>query len=77
MEKVSTYYTQLQAQQTDEIDHRYKQALYRKEGFYTYRDRNGIFKACIRDIEPNGRLILEDETGTHRGYMFKEVEYVL
>lgn len=77
MEKVSAYYTQLQAQQTDEIDHRYKQALYRKEGFYTYRDRNGIFKACIRDIEPNGRLILEDETGTHRGYMFKEVEYVL
>ena len=28
-------------------------------------------------VEPEGRLILEDETQTKRGYMFKEVEYLL
>lgn len=77
MEKVSVYYAQLQAGQTDGITGLYKQALYRKEGFHTYRDAGGIFKACIRDIEPSGKLILEDENGTRREYMFKEVEYIL
>ena len=35
------------------------------------------FMANIVCVEPEGRLILEDETQTKRGYMFKEVEYLL
>ena len=42
-----------------------------------FRDKDGDFRARIADIEPNGRLILEDEDGQTRGYLFKEVEYIL
>ena len=33
--------------------------------------------ASFKDIEPSGKLVLEDEDGAIRKYMFKEVEYVL
>ena len=44
---------------------------------FLYKDFNGEFMANIVCVEPEGRLILEDETQTKRGYMFKEVEYLL
>ena len=44
---------------------------------HPYQDKNGQFQACIVDIEPSGRLILEDAQGQQRGYLFKEVEYIL
>lgn len=44
---------------------------------HQYKDANGEFLARIVCVEPEGRLILEDEKLTKRGYMFKEVEYLL
>ena len=35
------------------------------------------FLARIVCVEPEGKLILEDEKLIKRGYMFKEVEYLL
>lgn len=77
MEKVTGYYRLLKEGQTEELDIRYKEALYRKEGMHPFRDKNGSFQACIADIEPSGRLILKDGSGQTRGYLFKEVEYIL
>ena len=77
MERITVYYEQLKNNDTETITSRYKTNLYRKDGFYPYRDANGEFRARICDIEPIGRLILEDETGRQRAYMFKEVEYIL
>ena len=42
-----------------------------------YKDADGEFLAQIVCVEPEGKLILEDEIQTKRGYMFKEVEYLL
>ncbi|WP_300724543.1 biotin--[acetyl-CoA-carboxylase] ligase [uncultured Bacteroides sp.] len=77
MEKVSFYYSRLKSGQTEEIVSRYKNALYRKDGFYAYKDKDGTFLARIHDIEPIGKLILQDKQGMFRQYMFKEVEYIL
>lgn len=55
----------------------YLKNLYRKEGFYPYRDSQGEFLAKFHDVEPNGYLILTDEEGTLRRYAFKEVEFIL
>lgn len=77
MEKVTEYYQLLKENRTEVLETRYKEALYRKEGLYPFRDKDGSFRARIADIEPNGRLILEDENGQTRGYLFKEVEYIL
>ena len=50
-----------------------------KGRFLEKRECTGIktSMANIVCVEPEGRLILEDETQTKRGYMFKEVEYLL
>ena len=77
MERTAYYYDMLKQGKEDEIADRYYRVLYRREGLHTYRDANGIFQASIVEIQPNGRLILEDEEGKIRPYLFKEVACVL
>lgn len=77
MDKVTHYYQLLTEGQTSILESRYKEGLYRKDGLYPFQDKDGKFQAHISDIEPDGRLILEDANGQKRGYLFKEVEYIL
>ena len=77
LERTAFYYEMLKQGKGDEIAERYSNVLYRKEGFHAYRDANGIFHASIVEIQPNGRLILEDKEGNIRPYLFKEVACVL
>ena len=75
MQRVCWYYRLLQDGHTTEIAERYKRMLYRKEGFHPYRDPKGTFLARFRDIEPSGKLVLEDQNGQCRKYFFKEVAF--
>lgn len=77
MQRTAHYYDLLKQGNTDEIMDTYRSALYRREGLHLYQDENGLFNATIISIESNGKLILRDESGHLRGYMFKEVEFVL
>ena len=77
MRRVKAYYQLLRQGDTELISQRYEQALFRKDGMHRYRDSQGEFTAQIVRVEPEGRLILKDETQIERGYMFKEVEYLL
>ena len=77
MLRVQSYYELLRNDDTEFIANRYEEALFRKEGMHRYKDPDGEFFARIVCVEPEGRLILEDETLRKRGYMFKEVEYLL
>ena len=61
----------------DEIQEKYLESLYRKEGFYTYEDQNGRFEAAFEGIEPTGHLLLRLNDDTIRRYEFKEVKFVL
>lgn len=62
---------------SDDLPERYKAALYRREGFFTYRDSGGTFRAEWVDVERDGTLVLRDEGGTVRRYAFKQVAFVL
>ncbi|WP_294539263.1 biotin--[acetyl-CoA-carboxylase] ligase [uncultured Bacteroides sp.] len=75
--RIKAYYQSARQGNTKEITQRYEQALFRKTGMHRYQDAQGAFLAHILRVEPEGRLILEDEKGMQRGYMFKEVEYLL
>lgn len=77
MLRIRTYYDLLRKNETSSIVTSYEESLFRKEGIHRYKDANGEFLARIVGVEPEGRLILEDETLTKRGYMFKEMEYIL
>lgn len=77
MLRIQSYYSLLRKNETASITDYYEKSLFRKEGLHRYRDADGVFFARIVGVEPEGRLILEDEKQTKRGYMFKEVEYLL
>ena len=62
-------------QHFDLIHKDYLNSVYRRDGFYKYRDTTGVFEATIHDIEPSGHLILKQMDGTSYRYAFKEVSY--
>lgn len=55
----------------------YKAHLYRREGFWSFEDKNGIFEAKIQDVLPSGEIVLCDTNGQSRKYGFKQVKYIL
>lgn len=57
----------------DDIREDYRNALYRGDGFYRYRDSGGAFEARIKEVETTGHLLLELRSGELRRYAFKEV----
>ena len=61
----------------DTLHTHYTTLLYRRNEAAPYRDAEGPFIATLRDVAPDGRLLLEDPKGTQRSYLFKEVTYVI
>ena len=59
------------------ISHEYHEALYRRKGFYRYRDADGEFDAELVGVAYDGRLSLCDSEGRQRSYAFKEVEFII
>ena len=59
------------------IARQYHLALFRREGWHPYEDATGHFMARLLRVEEDGRYILQDEAGKERGYLFKEVQYIL
>lgn len=77
IERFTGYYRQIRSGQHEDIILTYRQSLYRNTGFHPYTDSNGTFEAEIRDIEPDGHLILADKEGNLRRYAFKEVKCLI
>ena len=76
MQRFIYYYGIMEEERYGELHQLYMQHLYRKDTLHSYSDEGGIFRARIRDVEPTGHLILEDENGELRRYDFKEVRFV-
>lgn len=76
MRRIQTVYLEAETGIAHSIDMRYQAALFRKEGMHRYRDAQGEFLARILRVEPDGPLILEDEQGQKRSYLFKEIQYI-
>lgn len=55
----------------------YMSRLWRRDGYYPYRDASGDFTARIADVAPDGTMALERPDGTISHYAFKEVTAIL
>ena len=77
MQRIIEYYSLLQKGEHTYIAHRYQKALFRKEGMHKYSDANGKFIARTIEVEADGHLVLQDNTGKIRRYVFKEVQHIL
>ena len=75
--RIQRFYELLRKNETDFIASHYEKSLFRNEGFHPFKDKDGEFSARIIRVESDGKLILEDNLLIKRGYMFKEVEYLL
>ena len=69
------WYLRLLKGEEDVIRNKYREALYRRDGYFPFSDDDGEFAARIYDIEPTGHLVLQLQDGTLRRYAFKEVRY--
>lgn len=74
---ISELVWQFQHFRFDIIRKKYRRHLYRREGFYPYRDAEGEFEAEMLEVENDGHLVLLDTEGRQRRYAFKEVAYVI
>ena len=79
LQRFADYYARLEGGgATDEIHRTYHERLYRRDGrLHRFRDAGGKFLARLDGVEPDGHLLLTDETGHGRRYAFKEIQYVL
>lgn len=55
----------------------YRERLYRKGKDSLYEDETSRFTARLMDVLPDGRLLLQDETGQELIYAFKEVKFIV
>ena len=76
-EEILHLYATLKTGDYESINNLYWTMLYRRKGWHPYVDESSQerFMARIADIEPSGRLCLEDTSGQKRCYMFKEVKF--
>lgn len=59
------------------VDEEFHRHLFRRDGFYRYRDSQGEFSARIDHVRSDGHLVLVDNEGKTRQYEFKEVSIIL
>lgn len=55
----------------------YHESLYRKHGFFSYKDSEGLFEGAVVEVEDNGHLVLRNREGYIREYSLKDVQFVI
>ncbi len=61
----------------EKIRSAFSEALYRKDGYYSFNADNECFQAKIIEVHLDGQLELETLNGERKGYYFKEVSFVV
>ena len=54
----------------------YMESLFRSDGYYAYKTDNENFMAKIVNVQPDGQLELETQSGERKGFYFKEVQFI-
>lgn len=73
LQRFEHYYNLVQNGNWREIREAYLKSLYLRGQEHSFQDQNGPFLGTIQGVEPDGHLIIIDDTGKERKYGFKEV----
>lgn len=73
VQRLEHYYLILRSGDFQFIHELYESKLYLKDKVAFYEDAIGKFNGIIRKVHPDGVLEIEDESGIHKKYQFKEV----
>ncbi|MGL5319047.1 MAG: biotin--[acetyl-CoA-carboxylase] ligase [Bacteroidales bacterium] len=74
--RIYTNYLNLISEGPVALHDKYMHYLYRREGYHSYRDDQGEFRARILSVQSSGHLQLKTDSGETRVYGFKEVEFL-
>lgn len=75
-EKLMARYEMLRREEEQQLQADYHELLYRRDALHWYFLPDGkAFRGTIRGVEPSGALIVENEKGEQRSYLFKEIEF--
>ncbi len=74
LERFSLYYNMVR-ENPSEIIHIYHEHLFRRTGYHTYEDKNGIFEAQIINVAENGIITLQRSDNTISKYEFKQLKF--
>ena len=78
LERIFYWTGKLKKMRFAEIDEKYQQHFYRREGVYWFREpEKEPFEAAIEGVRPSGELILRRLDGSSSTYLFKEVEFII
>ena len=79
VDSFTKYYAMIENGQYGDISALYHLALYRRHGFFKYRDKSTdeVFDAAIIEVGDDGTLVVRDRNGMISEYRFKEIETVL
>lgn len=55
----------------------YLSRVYRWHEWHQFIDQSGTFTGMIKDIQPDGHLVLTDSEGKERKYAFGEIKYII
>lgn len=77
LQRIYRYYREIQNDGSKDIAERYYNALFRRNTFAQFSDKNGEFTAQIIRVEPSGLLVVKDKENRERIYAFKEISYIL
>lgn len=73
---IENRYLQLRRGEKTTIDEEYRKSLFRCEEWAFYEDKKGKFPGCIKGVDNQGLLRIEDEDGEIRLYDLKEIRYL-
>lgn len=77
IETIGNYYQLIRDGNVQFVMDRYKESLFRKEGYHLYNDGQSEFLARIDDIESSGLLVLKTKDNKIKRFTFKEIKYIL
>jgi BirA family biotin operon repressor/biotin-[acetyl-CoA-carboxylase] ligase len=73
---IENRYLQLRRGEKNAIDEDYRKALFRCNEWAFYEDKKGKFPGCIKGVDNQGLLKVEDEENEIRLYDLKELRYL-
>lgn len=77
MESFTKYFRLIEEGGYADISALYHESLYRKHGFFTYKDKDGTFEGAVVEVGDNGHLVLRDHEGHFREYSLKDVQFII
>ncbi|MFN8166645.1 MAG: biotin--[acetyl-CoA-carboxylase] ligase [Bacteroidia bacterium] len=73
---IEARYLQLKRGEKSQLDTDYHKALYRLDEWSFYEDKHGKFPGCIKGVDNQGQLKVEDEEGEIRLFDLKEIKFL-